>query len=163
MIGQELSKIVGLAVVGTLAIVLLATIAVRDVWLPGALLACLLAALGWRVTALIRRRTPAPVHPEVGHVEVWPYTRAFGRVDHISELLDFARTGTRHFEYGVRPILVDLVDDRVRRHHGVDRRRDPEQARAIMGEDLWSLVTTEQQESPGPDRLRKWVTAIERL
>ncbi|MQA06057.1 MAG: DUF4129 domain-containing protein [Streptosporangiales bacterium] len=109
------------------------------------------------------RRDPVPVEPVVGQLAEWPHNRAFARVDHISELLDFARTGTRHFEFGVRPILVDLVDDRLRRHHGVDRRRQPEQAHAIMGEDLWSLVTTEQPESPSATQLRGWVTAIERL
>jgi hypothetical protein len=45
-----------------------------------------------------------------------------------------------HFDRVLRPRLVALAEDRLRRHHGLDPRRHPEQARALAGEDLWDLL-----------------------
>ncbi len=42
-----------------------------------------------------------------------------------------------HFDRVLRPRLVALTDERLRRHHGLDRTRRPDQARAVVGEDLW--------------------------
>ena len=38
-------------------------------------------------------------------------------------------------------MLAELADDRLRRRHGIDRHRQPERARALLGEPLWQLIT----------------------
>ena len=42
----------------------------------------------------------------------------------------------------LHPLLVDLVDDRLLAHHGVDRGRDPRSARAVLGDELADFVET---------------------
>lgn len=159
---------VGLVLAGALAGTLLlwaghATLAFRAVSLPAAFALSVLGAIGWRSAAAVRRRGGQPADPVVHVPRAASYSAAFARIGHITGLLDFVPAEARHFEYGVRPLLVDLVDDRLRRHHGIDRRARPDLARQIVGEELWTLVTTEQEESPSSRRLRAWVEAIERL
>jgi hypothetical protein len=47
-----------------------------------------------------------------------------------------------HFDRVLRPRLVALAEDRLRRHHGLDPQRHPEAARAAAGEELWALLHT---------------------
>lgn len=152
------------AVAGTLLLMAgHAALAFRTVSLPAAFAVCALGAIGWRSAAAVRRRGSRPVDPVVHVPRTATYSGAFARVGHITGLLDFVPAEARHFEYGVRPLLADLVDDRLRRHHRIDRRDQPVLARQIVGEELWTLVTTEQKKSPSSGQLRAWVEAIERL
>jgi hypothetical protein len=48
------------------------------------------------------------------------------------ELERFVRT--------MRPLLADLVDERLRQQHGITRASDPMRARAMLGEPLWALL-----------------------
>ena len=51
------------------------------------------------------------------------------------------------FRERVRPVLVDLALERLRSRHGVDPATQPEDARRILGESLWQMVT-----GPPPSR-----------
>ncbi|MGH3096548.1 MAG: hypothetical protein ACRDMV_11195 [Streptosporangiales bacterium] len=140
-----------------------ATLAFRAVSLPAAFAVSALGAIGWRSAAAVRRRGGSPADPVVHVPRTATYSGAFARIGHITGLLDFVPAEARHFEYGVRPLLVELIDDRLRRHHRIDRRAQPERARQIVGEELWTLVEAEQSQSPSSRRLRGWVEEIERL
>lgn len=162
--GREVLLVLAGAAAGTLLLWAgHATLAFRAVSLPAAFAVSVLAAIGWRSVAAVRRRGAAPVDPVVHVPRAAAYSGAFARIGHITGLLDFVPAEARHFEYGVRPLLVDLIDDRLRRHHRIDRRTQPELARQIVGEELWTLVEVEQRQSPSARRLRGWVEAIERL
>lgn len=164
MTRRDVVTVLGVAAVGTAMVAFAhAAVAVRAVWLPGVFVLCVVGALGWRAMAAVRRRTPPPPRPEGGAAVRWPYSGAFHRIGHLSGMLDFVPSDARHFEYGVRPLLTDLVDDRLRRYHGVDRHDRPEAARQILGEELWTLVTTAQTTSPSARQVRRWVEAIERI
>lgn len=58
----------------------------------------------------------------------------------ISADLGWATTSRRHYDHGVRPLLVRLLAARLAERYGVDARARPEQARALVGADLWPLV-----------------------
>jgi hypothetical protein len=68
------------------------------------------------------------------------------------------------FRERVRPVLVDLTVERLRSRHGVDPATQPEEARRILGESLWQMVT-----GPPPSRcptgpeLSRLVEAMERI
>lgn len=164
MMRRDVVAVLSTAAVGTAMVAFAhAAVAMRAVWLPGAFVLCLVGAIGWRAMAAVRRRTPPPPRPEGGVADTWPYSGAFHRIGHLSGMLDFVPSDARHFEYGVRPLLTDLVDDRLRRYHGVDRHDRPEAARQILGEELWTLVTTTQRTSPSATQVRDWVETIERI
>jgi hypothetical protein len=68
------------------------------------------------------------------------------------------------FRERVRPVLVDLALERLRSRRGVDPGTQPEEARRILGESLWQMVT-----GPPPSRcptrpeLSRLVEALERI
>lgn len=53
------------------------------------------------------------------------------------------RSDPRHgdqYEFTVRPVLVVVLEDRLRRHHGVDLFAEPARARELVGEQVWELL-----------------------
>jgi hypothetical protein len=68
------------------------------------------------------------------------------------------------FRDRVRPVLVDLTLERLRARHGVDPRAQPENARRILGESLWQMVTgPPPSRSPSRPELDRLVEAMERI
>jgi hypothetical protein len=51
------------------------------------------------------------------------------------------RDGPEQFARNVQPRLVEIIDERLRLKHGITRAREPERARAVLGETLWRFVT----------------------
>ncbi len=73
-----------------------------------------------------------------------------------------------HFR--LRPVLVDLAGDLLASRRGIDLERDPERARAALGEPTWELVRPDRPEpadrnDPGIARpeLDRVITALEHL
>lgn len=93
-----------------------------------------------------------------------PAGRPFGRFAVLRERLRWGTGDGEHFDAGVRPVLVELVDDRLRRHHGLERTRQPVAARAAMGEVLWDFVAASRPErAPTASELEGVVGEVERL
>jgi hypothetical protein len=63
----------------------------------------------------------------------------------------------------VRPRLVEIADERLRQRHGVTRAIDPDRAREIMGENLWTFLVTPSGRSPNPRELAAVVKDMEKL
>ncbi len=63
----------------------------------------------------------------------------------------------------VTPPLTELVDERLRLRHGVDRRLEPERARQMIGEPLWTFLHGELRDNPSPHEMAAIVAAIESL
>ncbi len=86
--------------------------------------------------------------------------RADRRVSSLQSAVAAGRTDDR-----LHRTLVDIVDDRLRVAHGVDRAADPDAARRLLGEDLQRLVA--DPDSLGflrrTRRLDHVVTLVERL
>ncbi len=67
----------------------------------------------------------------------------------------FART--------IQPRLVEIIDERLRLRHGLVRTRDPVRARAVLGEPLWTFVTTPVPKNLPPRDLAGLITLMERI
>jgi hypothetical protein len=67
------------------------------------------------------------------------------------------------FNRAMRPVVVALVDERLRLRHGVDRQRDPKRARELLGEQLWAFVAEPVTRAPNPRQLAALAEQIEHL
>jgi hypothetical protein len=89
--------------------------------------------------------------------------RKRGGLGQLQWRLDQALRDPDRFESTVRRPLADIARHRLRMRHGVDFDRDPDRARDLVGDELWSMMT-----GPGRSRrdlrtVRSWVGTIERL
>jgi hypothetical protein len=101
--------------------------------------------------AVVRPPAPAPIS-----------SRPFARLVRIRERLrDAERPG--RFEDRIRPLLVEFGEDRLRRNHGIDWRVHPDEARALVGEELWSVLRGDEVSSPGIEKVDAIVRRIEQL
>ncbi|MFD0594521.1 hypothetical protein ACFQZ4_20545 [Catellatospora coxensis] len=56
-----------------------------------------------------------------------------------------------------------MVDERLRQRHGVNRATEPERARRLLGDPLWTLLTVPAKRPPSPRELDVIVNALEKL
>lgn len=67
----------------------------------------------------------------------------------------FART--------IQPRLIQLVDERLRLRHGIVRSVDPARARAMLGDPLWTFMTTPVRAQVTPADLAVLIRQMEEL
>jgi hypothetical protein len=77
--------------------------------------------------------------------------------------LSWGGTDPDRFRHRVRPELIALAADLLRTRRGVDLRTEPDQARRILGEPLWQLITRTPTRSPSRAELSRLVDALERI
>jgi hypothetical protein len=99
------------------------------------------------------RRRPAPA----------PGDGIRAEVRHWDTRLDYARDDPRHLNHLIRPAIIDIIDERLRLFHGIDRAADPEQAREIMGPMLWTFITEPVRRRVTPNDLATLVAQMEAL
>jgi hypothetical protein len=94
----------------------------------------------------------------------------FPTFEHISEQVSWADVSPRHYDMVTRPLLVRLMASRLADRHGVDLHRHPEEARAIVGDDLWwwldpNRPVESSSQPPGVDAgtLTRLVERLEKL
>jgi hypothetical protein len=78
-------------------------------------------------------------------------------------MMDWSHTDAARFNRKVLPRLAEVVDERLRQRHGVDRASDPTRARTILGDPLWTFVTMPSRRPPHPRDLDQIVSALEKL
>ena len=83
----------------------------------------------------------------------WDTRLSWVRVQHDPH--QFART--------VQPRLVQLVDERLRLRHGVVRSADPARARAVLGDPLWTFMTTPVRANVTPADLARLIRQTEEI
>ncbi len=59
--------------------------------------------------------------------------------------------------------LVELTDERLRLRHGISRQGEPERARALLGEPLWTFLDAPVGKPPTPRELALILTRMEEL
>lgn len=93
--------------------------------------------------------------PDGMHLAVarWDTRLSWVRVQHDPHR--FART--------MQPQLVQLVDERLRLHHGVVRSADPARARAVLGDPLWTFMTTPVSANVTPADLARLIRQMEEI
>ena len=89
--------------------------------------------------------------------------RRFARMYRHVDRVTYAVAETRHYDSGVRPVFLEIARDRLRRYHGIDLHAEPDRARAVMGEDLWTALTRTPARTPSMGDLNRWLTALEQL
>lgn len=63
----------------------------------------------------------------------------------------------------VPKMLRELTDERLRQRHGLTIASDPESARALVGEELWKILTTPVKRPLAPRDLAASVSRLEKL
>lgn len=67
------------------------------------------------------------------------------------------------FVRAMRPLLADLVDERLRQHHGITRASNPTRARAMLGEPLWALLHGRVSRTPTQREVAEILARLESL
>lgn len=78
-------------------------------------------------------------------------------------ILEWSHTDAARFQRRVQPRLAEVVDERLRQRHGVNRATEPERARRLLGDPLWTLLTVPAKRPPSPRELDVIVNALEKL
>jgi hypothetical protein len=121
----------------------------------------LAVAATWRLVNATRPE-PEPLPPPPADNE--SDSGRFPELYLLEHRLSWGSVDPERFELRVRPQLVRLAEERLRQRHGVDRWRQPERARGIVGEPLWLLMTGPTTERPPtPSQLSELVTQLERI
>lgn len=76
--------------------------------------------------------------------------------------LSWGRAGIRPFTR-TSPLIAELVDERLRLRHGLTRASDPERARTLVGEKLWSYLADPDARTPSSRELAALLTEVEKL
>jgi hypothetical protein len=85
------------------------------------------------------------------------------RLNNLRTRVEWASVTARHYDSALRPVLANLADDRLLRHHGIDRRQRPDAAQQILGDQLWAALMTRRTTPVSRADLDTWLTALERL
>jgi hypothetical protein len=93
----------------------------------------------------------APIDGLVRAVQRWESRFGWTERDHV-------RFGT-----AVLPRLYEVVDERLRQRHGVTMRGDPERARALVGDPLWTFLHAPLDRSPTPRETAAIVAEMEKI
>ena len=107
--------------------------------------------------AIVEARWPSPFAPETVTAGVDP------RVGALEALVRRSVEDPAIFQRRLRPLLADVAGHRLRREHGVDPAVQPDQARLLLGDDAWSVLTDPPGRQVRPARIERAITAIERV
>ena len=87
----------------------------------------------------------------------------------VERAVDFGSWSQSDLQHRLRPILVEVAEHRLGSLRGIDLQRQPERARAVLGEDLWQLMAAGNADAKGrapgvPIRvLRSAIEALEAI
>jgi hypothetical protein len=121
----------------------------------GLVLALATAAVQSLGGSIAEWRWPSPVPPSPAAPGVDP------RIAGLETLLRRGVEDDRVFRRRLRGLLAELTTHRLERDHGIDPTEHPDEARQLLGEDAWRLLTADQVATAA--RLEQVVAAIERL
>jgi hypothetical protein len=76
--------------------------------------------------------------------------------------LDWSTGSRERFAEVVLPKIGELADERLRQRHGLTRESDPERARELLGDRLWTFLDTPARRPPSPRDLAAIVAELEK-
>lgn len=129
-------------------------------------------------TVLLVRRAllavPVPPPPPAVYSDAWgvvddpgPRMAAVDGVVRAVERWEARFTWTERdasrFVSAVRPRLYELVDERLRQRHGITLREDPDRARALIGEQLWTFLHARAGRTPTAREMTALVGDMEKI
>ncbi len=74
-----------------------------------------------------------------------------------------AGEGSMTFTRRIRPMLLELTTDRLVNRHGIDPQLEPDRARALVGDQVWDLITGTEAATASYAELEQAVQTIEKL
>ncbi|MEV4463069.1 hypothetical protein AB0J51_05535 [Micromonospora echinofusca] len=77
--------------------------------------------------------------------------------------LDWAGKDRERFAERILPRIGELADERLRQRHGLTRESDPERARALLGDRVWTFLSTPSRRPPSPRDLAAIVAELEKI
>ncbi|MER7415291.1 hypothetical protein ABT346_00645 [Micromonospora peucetia] len=77
--------------------------------------------------------------------------------------LDWSGGNRERFAERILPRLGELADERLRQRHGLTRETDPERARVLLGDRLWTFLSTPSRRPPSPRDLAAIVAELEKI
>jgi hypothetical protein len=122
-----------------------------------------------RVTATVAAPPPRPAYtpPDPARDDGsynWTTEDALrGAVSRWETKLAWSKGESGRFAKGVLPALGELIDERLRLRHGLTRESDPPRARVLLGEELWTFLSTPVKRTPAPRELAAIVEKLEKL
>jgi len=128
---------------------------------------CFGVALTVAVVVVAVKLTNAPSEPIAGQVgPTGSGPQPYADLYFLEYRLSWGSVERARFEQRVRPLLIRIADERLRQRHGVDFNADPKQARKIVGEELWQLMTRApiiEGKPPSHREVTSLVTAVEQI
>jgi hypothetical protein len=85
------------------------------------------------------------------------------RLRQLERRLQAASVDGAKFDWSLRPLLAQLAAERLRHRHGITIRREHEAARAMLGEQLWQMISTQPDESSAALSRRQLTVLVEAL
>ena len=130
-------------------------------WVIG--VACLVGVL----VAAAAVATLADYHPPagapVGETRRKPTDRESGGLRRVERAIENGLRDVDRFNLRVRPWLVELAEQRLRHHCGVDLAREPDSARDLLGGTLWQLTQQPRTTAPTQREVGEWIARLEAL
>jgi hypothetical protein len=77
--------------------------------------------------------------------------------------LDWCHADAGAFTRKIQPQLAEIVDERLRQRHGIIRAKEPHRAARIVGEPLWTFLTTPVRRPPSPRELAYLIDQMEKI
>ncbi|HEX6969895.1 MAG TPA: hypothetical protein VF174_13945 [Micromonosporaceae bacterium] len=77
--------------------------------------------------------------------------------------LQWAHREPERFRRALRPVLIELVDERLRQRRGITLAGDPARARALLGEPLWALLHGQLHRTPTQREYAEILARLENL
>lgn len=74
-----------------------------------------------------------------------------------------AGEGSQTFVRRIRPLLLELATDRLVHRHGIDPAREPDRARAIVGDRHWALISGDDRRTASLGEIEDAIHTIENL
>jgi hypothetical protein len=131
---------------------------------------CTFVAVRLLVLAVTRA---APVRPVVGGSPTDPEREYAYRFDEGDLLRSAVRRWEQRLEWSdedpdrfaqiVRPVMAEMVDERLRAHHGVTLESNPARARELLAPKLWQLLSDPLTPPPRAQDWPAYVQALQRL
>jgi hypothetical protein len=171
-VSERLRRAVGIATLPTVALVVV--VLALPGWTRPALHAWLLVVLAIGLVALLAGiRDSVPTAPSGFDAALARRATAPARPPSLAKVEREVSMGVEtafDTHYRLRPLFRRLTAGLLLAHRGVDLERDPERARALVGDDLWALVrpdaaAPEERSGAGvqPAALERAVADLERI
>src|SRR5437763_14155938 len=128
---------------------------------PAYVVCLVLAAVALGRLLVVVQASDEPV-PEVG-VEDVPQPAPYRDLVFLEERLAWGSVDRQRFEERVRPQLVRGAAERLRQRHGVSLIDDPDRARPIVGEELWTFLMAPADPRGRPVSHREMAALISRI